>query len=119
MKTMKPILKLLFVVVLVGMVMSRPQKARADGTEYTCTEPGMYNCTQSATQWMSQCIAGCPKQGSESEFEYYYVVNSGGVYEITEEFYYAPESGDSCYNTCDDEMNSLIEECLSSNCTEE
>lgn len=119
MKTMKPILKLLFVALLISWAFSRPPAVSAQGQNYTCSEPGMYNCTLSASEWMGQCIAECPKQGSDEEFDYNYLVCNGGVCDMFEEYYYAPMSGANCYDECDNVMGGLINGCLSSNCTPE
>lgn len=79
----------------------------------------MSDCMDSASQWMGQCIADCPTQGTDTQYNYYYLVCNNGVCDLIEEYYFAPESGYNCYDQCDDEMNSRVEGCLSSNCTAE
>lgn len=64
MKTIKPILKLLFVALLVGTVMSRPQKARADYQvgPYQCSSQ-FESCQTLATETIGQCMSECFSSG--------------------------------------------------------
>lgn len=67
---MKPVLKLLFVALLVCFALSRPSILRASETYYQCDAQWTHDYSV-LTQWMSQCMA-CTHQGGPPNYQYCY-----------------------------------------------
>lgn len=126
MKTMKPILKLLFVVLLVGWVVSQPSPVGAQsGGYYICNSGPMGQCTGAIFQYMNQCVGSCPHQGNEVQLCYDWlsctVTCNGGdcVDNCTNSALCAdyPSSGANCIQECMYVAENMLEGCESSNCT--
>jgi hypothetical protein len=130
---MKPILKLLFVALLIGWVLSRPSPARADGKTFSCN--GEFGtCSSQAQQWMSSCMTDCTDTGSGGT---YVQVCDGlscrflgegdgqdGAVVYSEGCSYggcfsAPSGAASCVQSCVDEMDNLMNQCLANYCTQD
>jgi hypothetical protein len=120
MKATQPILKALFVAVLVVLALSRPSPARAQGQCYTCESGPMGSCEQSAQQWMVGCVNGCPHQGDPTQVCYSALqcTGSGSTLdcEYTQDCTDYPSSGVSCVQQCIDEMDVLTNNCVESYC---
>jgi hypothetical protein len=126
---MKPILKLLFVALLIGVALEMPTKVKASGGEYNCSNEYFGQCMTSTTQWMGQCAYGCT-----------YENNSGGTEQVcfttiysgcldngdgTCTYYESPYSdcenvpyyGASCVSGCASTLYEMQLACVSEYCT--
>jgi hypothetical protein len=130
MKPMKPLLKLLFVGLLVGWVVSQPSPVGAQsGGYYQCNSGAMGQCTGAIFQYMNQCVGSCPHQGSDEQLCYdwpscgYNCVTSGTVttcsYDCTDSAVCGdyPSSGANCIQECMYVAENMLEGCYSSDCT--
>jgi hypothetical protein len=126
MKALNPILKMLFVALLIGWALGRPSPASGQSQYYNCNSAGMGSCMQSAQQWMVGCINGCPHQGSPEEYCYSFPncycqqLNCSNNIEIciTEGICADyPSSGQNCVQTCTNQMDNLVNQCYANNCS--
>lgn len=115
---MKPILKLLFVALLIGWALSRPAPVVAQSGGYWAScDSGMSACTTAATQWMSNCVNNdCPHQGSSGQWCFNMAILQGGEWN---EFPVCSDSpGYNCIQTyCVPPMNQMESNCLQTHCT--
>lgn len=117
---MKPILKLLFVALLVGWVLSRPTTAKA--TDYwECQSGPMGACEQSAVAWMGQCTGGCPHQGEETQYCYSAETCNSDYTSCGLQMFCpdVPQPAISCIQGCINYMNQLMNSCYQSYCVPE
>jgi hypothetical protein len=116
---MKSLMKLAFVALLAGCVLALPRQATAISGCYTCNSGPMGACMLSAQQWMSQCVSGCPPQGSPEELCYEGLICGGNPYECNPAQFCGdyPSSGISCVQSCINQMDNLVNSCTNANCT--
>jgi hypothetical protein len=131
---MKAITKLIFALLLIGIVLSLPKAGRASsGTEgWTCNWSAYGACYNSLQQWMAGCTRDCTEDGGSPQFTCYdtyqpytIVVTDPNTGEQTTEVvpYWTtdcesvPANGADCVNTCVNQYNGQYNACLNDNCT--
>jgi hypothetical protein len=130
---MKPLLKLAFVALLIGMALEMPTRVKAADGWYYCDSVGINQCMASAQQTMSQCSWNCAQEGGgggQTQLCYstqYWTVLScgyvGGTLMCTvsttpeQECFDAPQQEAPCETNCANTMSSSVASCWSEWCT--
>lgn len=117
---MNSIMKLSFVALLTGVVLSLPVKVRSQSGSYTCTSQ-FPACEQGAEQSLNQCMYDCGTGGSGSTTcdltQYADCYNNGdGTYTCYQSYYTDCHNTNGCQTSCIDQFNSQFGVCLSEYC---
>lgn len=123
---MKPIVKLLFVALLIGVTLSLPSKVRASSGEYVCTSE-FPECYSGAEQALSQCANRCTEDGGGGQqtqvcwAQPSIVGYSDGTYIVNIDTICDPVnySGANCVQQCVNVFLATYEPCMSEYCTSE
>lgn len=119
---MKPIVKLVFAILMICVALTLPKIAHA--SQMYCESPGINECEGAATEGMEQCVATCRESGASSTVYFcVYQVNctdcKGGVCGSCDVDGYCDTSqgvNPSCMQICLDTYQPQFNACTSEYC---
>jgi hypothetical protein len=133
---MKAITKLVFVLLLIAISMSLPNRASASGganNTYICNWSQYGQCYDNLQEWMNVCAEDCTDTGdgqkqqvcwTEVTVDYIdYVYNSQGqivqeIVTVSTDTLCTNTNQPTCIGTCVNEYNQQLNQCVVNNCTQ-